>query len=226
MVMGTVERRAREREEIRGRILEAARCLFAQEGYDAVTLRRVAEAIEYSPAAIYKYFADKNEMVRALVEDDMAYMLASFQPALAKCSLVERIRTFGRAYMSIALERPNHYRLMFMTPMPDKAPDEAAQDPNKDSYALFLSCIQECIDAGLFVQEFTDAHLVAQTLWCALHGIAALHITPAREKNVPWRDVQQRTEVMLNVLMRGMLEPASAAGAAAPSASSGQPATQ
>jgi AcrR family transcriptional regulator len=217
--MGTVERRAREREEVRGRILEAARCLFAQEGYDAVTLRRVAEAIEYSPAAIYKYFADKDEMVRALVEDDMTYMLESFQPALAKCSLVERLNTFGRAYMSIALERPNHYRLMFMTPLPEQTKDELMagrhEDPNQDSYALFRSSIQECIDAGLFRPEFNDAHLVAQTLWCALHGIASLHITHARDKHVPWRDVQQRAEVMLEVLMRGMLDPDCASRATA-----------
>lgn len=218
--MGTAERRAREREEVRGRILEAARSLFAKEGYDAVTLRRVAEAIEYSPASIYKYFADKDEMVRALVADDMAYMLASFMPALAKCSLVERLKTFGRAYMSIALERPNHYRLMFMTPMPDKfAENETArddQDPNEDSYRLFLDSIQECIDAGLFRPELADAHLVAQTLWCGLHGIAALHITSSTKNDVPWRDVQQRTEVMLDTLLRGMLRPASAEGASPP----------
>ncbi|MFN7278039.1 MAG: TetR/AcrR family transcriptional regulator [Betaproteobacteria bacterium] len=212
MVMGTAERRAREREEIRGRILKAARCLFAEEGYDAVTLRRVAEAIEYSPAAIYKYFADKDEMVRALVSEDMAYMLASFRPALAKCSLVERLKTFGRAYMNIALERPNHYRLMFMTPMPDRSPGEGVQgqvsDPNQDSYVFFLNAIQECIDAGLFRQEFRDAHLVAQTLWCGLHGIAALHITSGSKTDVPWRDVRRRSELMLDVLLRGMLEPA------------------
>lgn len=218
--MGTVERRAREREEVRGRILEAARCLFAREGYDAVTLRRVAEAIEYSPAAIYKYFADKDEMVRALVEDDMAFMLESFQPALAKCSLVERLKTFGRAYMSIALERPNHYRLMFMTPLPEKTQDDVMsgrhEDPNQDSYALFRGSIQECIDAGLFRADFTDAHLVAQTLWCGLHGIASLHITHAKDKYVPWRDVQQRAEVMLDALMRGMLRPERADPGAAP----------
>lgn len=214
--MGTVERRAREREEVRGRILDAARKLFAEEGYEAVTLRRVAEAIEYSPAAIYKYFTDKSEMVTALVAEDMAYMFESFQPALAKCSLLERLKTFGRAYMSIALERPNHYRLMFMTSLPDDTPDRSEHGANKDSYALFLSSIQECIDAGLLRPEYSDAHLVAQTLWCGLHGIAAMHITSVNDKSVLWRDVKQRIEVMLDTLLRGMLKPAAPSPAGTP----------
>ena len=110
--MGTTERRAREREEMRNRILEAARDLFAHEGYDAVTLRKVADCIEYCPATIYKYFKDKDEMVRALCEEDIAAMMATFRPAMQQLTPLERLRSFGRRYIDMGLQQPNHYRLI------------------------------------------------------------------------------------------------------------------
>ena len=209
--MGITERRAREREEMRVRIMEAARCLFAKEGYEAVTLRRVADAIEYSPAAIYKYFQDKDDMVRALVEDDVAVLLDAFQPALAKCTPLERLRTLGLAYMDMAYDQPNHYRLMCMTRMPAGAKSEALEagrgDPNTDAYALYVSVIADCISRGLFRDEFLDPELVAQTLWAGLHGIASLHITFCDKPGVAWRPVRDRVRVMQDLLIGGMVKP-------------------
>ena len=72
--MGITERREREKEEVRKKILDAARELFATEGYERVTMRKVAEAIEYSPTTIYHHFEDKDDLVRALC-------LADFAPA-------------------------------------------------------------------------------------------------------------------------------------------------
>ncbi len=68
--MGTKERREREREELRTRILDAARELFAEEGYEAVTMRRIADRIEYSPTAIYFHFRDKEALMRELCDHD------------------------------------------------------------------------------------------------------------------------------------------------------------
>ena len=68
--MGTRERREREKGELRAKILDAARTLFMKDGYDAVSMRKIAEAIEYSPTAIYQYFPDKTTLVLALCEAD------------------------------------------------------------------------------------------------------------------------------------------------------------
>ena len=76
--MGITERREREREEVRRKILDAARELFATEGYAAVTMRKIAEAIEYSPTAIYGHFEDKDDLVHALCHEDFARLLAVF----------------------------------------------------------------------------------------------------------------------------------------------------
>jgi AcrR family transcriptional regulator len=206
--MGSTERRARERAEMRERILDAARNLFASEGYEAVTLRKVADCIEYCPATIYKYFEDKDEMVRALVEDDIAMVMATIQPSMAEQTPLERLRSFGCAYIDMGLERPNHYRLMFMTPLlpvDDPLFRKKRADPQTDSYGLFLSVVQECIDAGLFRADITDASLVAQTIWAGLHGVISLHIACGGNDTYDWRPVRGRAIFMHDLLINGML---------------------
>lgn len=195
---------------MRQRILDAARNLFASEGYDAVTLRKVADCIEYCPATIYKYFQDKDEMVRALCDQDIRDMMAKFRPNLDRKTPLERLFSFGLTYIRMGLEQPNHYRLMFMTPMlsPDD-PMMAAkrENPETDSYGLFLSVVQECVDAGLFKSELNDAHFIAQTMWAALHGVISLHIAFGTNGEHDWRPVKERAVYMLRLVVEGMLRP-------------------
>src|SRR5436190_23970931 len=67
--MGIKERQERDREAVRRSILDAARELFVTEGYQNVSIRKIAERIEYSPAAIYSYFAGKDDIFFALAEE-------------------------------------------------------------------------------------------------------------------------------------------------------------
>lgn len=205
--MGVTERRAREREEMRLKILDAARNLFATEGYDAVTLRKVADCIEYCPATIYKYFSDKDEMVRALCEEDIAAMMSTFRPSMAELTPLERLKSFGRAYIDMGLEQPNHYRLMFMTPL--LSPDDSMlvekhANPDTDSYGLFLTVVQQCIDAGVFREELKDAEFIAQTLWAGHHGVISLHIALGTDPNIDWRPVRERAHYLHDLMIAGM----------------------
>lgn len=207
--MGTTERRAREREEMRNRILDAARDLFASEGYEAVTLRRIAESIEYCPATIYKYFRDKDEMVRALCEQDITALMETFRPSMEKQTPLERLRSFGQTYIEMGLRQPNHYRLIFMTPLlpgDDPLMLEKRNDPQTDSYGLFLSVVQECIDQRMFRPELTDAEWVSQTLWAGLHGVISLHIALGKDGSIDWRPVRERASFMHELLLQGLLD--------------------
>src|SRR5262249_50434248 len=114
--MGIVERREREREEVRRKILDSARDLFAKEGYDRVTMRRIAEAIEYSPTTIYNHFEDKDDVVHSLCDEDFTRLLGALQAQAPPDDPVEAIRQLGRAYARFGIDYPNHYRFMFMTP--------------------------------------------------------------------------------------------------------------
>ena len=113
--MGIVERRERERGEVRRKILEAARELFMAEGYERVTMRRIAEGIEYSPTTIYNHFTDKDDLVNALCHEEFSRLFGALALGAPARDPVEWIRQIGRAYAAFGRANPNHYRFMFMT---------------------------------------------------------------------------------------------------------------
>src|SRR5215203_1496286 len=136
--MGTVERRERERLETRAKIMDAARDLFAREGYDAVSMRRIAEAIEYSPTAIYVHFRDKQDLLLQICQSDFVSLAQGIAELQQVADPIERIKRMGHAYIWFGVQHPNHYRLMFMTRV-DLPPDVVENDPNhgkvdRDSY--------------------------------------------------------------------------------------------
>jgi AcrR family transcriptional regulator len=172
--MGVIERREREREEVRQKILDAARELFVSEGYEKVTMRRIAEAIEYSPTAIYLHFEDKDDLVLSLCRQDFGRLLTAFQGEAPPEDPIEWIRQLGRAYARFGLENPNHYRFMFMTPMrPEHVPQPT--DPGHQSFEVLRQAVQKAIDTGAFRPGNADT--VAQVLWSSTHGAIALLIT-------------------------------------------------
>jgi len=146
-------------------------------------------------------------MVRALVEDDFGIVMATIRPRLEKQTPLDRLQSLGRAYIDIGLDKPNHYRLMFMTPLlpvDDPLFRKKRADPQTDSYGLVLSVVQECIDAGLFRTDITDACFVTQTLWAGLHGVISLHIACGGNDTCDWRPVRDRAIFMHELMINGM----------------------
>ncbi len=209
--MGVKERREREKLEIRDKILDAARELFITEGYEGVSMRKVAEAIEYSPTAIYLHFADKEKLFRDLCHEDFARLATQFQNVASIADPIERLKAVGRTYFEFGLQYPNHYKLMFMTEPPCSAsPDdrdrEVMGNPEVDAYAFLKQIVQQVIDSGALLEEFNDVELLSQTFWAAIHGVVALHIAKKSDFWVAWRPVQLRAELMLDTTIRGMLK--------------------
>src|SRR5262245_13910881 len=106
--MGSNERREREKEKLRAKILDAARELFAQHGYEAVTMRKIADRIEYSPTALYFHFKDKNELVRALCQHDFQAFADRLVAVASVSDPIERLLKASEAYVDFAHEHPNH----------------------------------------------------------------------------------------------------------------------
>ncbi len=77
--MGIRERRAREKEDLKQEILDAARDLFIRDGYESVSMRKIADRIEYSPTTIYLYFRDKSELFDCLSEQAFGKLLEKLQ---------------------------------------------------------------------------------------------------------------------------------------------------
>jgi AcrR family transcriptional regulator len=112
--MGINERKTREKQALRDRILEAAQRIVIREGFAALSMRKIADAIEYSPATLYLYFASRDEIARALCAQGYAQLLASFEPLAQIADPAERLKALARAYVAFGVAHPQTYRLIFM----------------------------------------------------------------------------------------------------------------
>ena len=206
--MGVKERREREKSETRDKILDAARELFVTEGFEGVSMRKVAEKIEYSPTAIYVHFADKQELFRELCHQDYARLAEVFQSSVMSTDPVERLKQIGAIYIEFGTRYPHHYKFMFMTPFPPREPDAADREmmgnPEMDAYAFLKWAVQQAIDARCFRADMTDAALISQTLWASVHGVISLHIAKGADCWVDWRPLHERAEMMLDLTLRGL----------------------
>jgi AcrR family transcriptional regulator len=213
--MGSSERREREKKELRIRILDAARDLFTREGVDRVTMRRIAEKIEYSPTAIYLHFPDKETLVRELCAVDFLSFAQRFLGVTSIQDPVERLRAAAHVYVDFAVEHPGQYRFMFMSPsVSQPAPGEVKidrEDPAQNSYRFLELLVAEAYDKKLVRPEFPDPQIVCQVLWAAVHGIAALQITKENEEWVALRPPREMVRTMVDVLVHGLLAPDAAA---------------
>jgi AcrR family transcriptional regulator len=204
--LGTKERREREREEIRGAILDAARELFINEGYDSVTMRRIADKIEYSPTAIYFHFKDKEALLKELCATDFLNLAHQFAKIARIADPIERLRRTGHAYVQFGIEHPNHYRLMFMTPHPEVEPERPEKgNPEEDAYAFLKQIVSEAIATERLRPEHKDVELVSQTMWAGVHGVISLHIAKGSDSWVDWRSLRRRAELMIEVLIAGLV---------------------
>ena len=206
--MGSSERRERERLAMREQILDAARELFATRGYEAVTMREIGKRIQYSATALYHHFEDKQALVRELCRRDFADFAQRFLAGVVGSkSPLESMCRAGLIYLGFAEQFPQHYRLMFMTPLPEPGPDAGErEDPRVNAY-VFLRGLVDALLAGEHLRpELKDPDLVAQTIWATIHGAAALELIIDRQ--IAWLDFRPRHERFaeaLRLLIRGML---------------------
>ncbi len=202
--VGVKERRERERTATRQRILDAARELLVEGGWDALTMRALAERIEYSPTAIYVHFADKEALLTELSVCDFHQFTQHLAAALPPDARpLDRLRFLGRAYVAFAQEHPTTYRHLFLT---DREITEEAQarKPPEDAYDVLLATVGACVAAGELHAGWSDRpHHVAQALWGGLHGLVALHMTMPKRTHLPLVPLPEQADVMMDALVAG-----------------------
>lgn len=173
--MGIAERKEKEKKRMRRLILDAARKLFVEDGFVKVTIRRIAEKIEYSPATIYLYFKDKNEILSALCAEGFDKFFKMQQTILSIKDPWERLRRHGELYISFAMENPEYYDLMFIM----KAPVEELKTKNgwelgMRSFEFLKENVRACVEAGYLPKA--DLDTAAFAIWSCTHGILSLVI--------------------------------------------------
>lgn len=172
--MGIAERKKREKQEMRERIIEAATEVFAEDGYEKTSIRNIAERIEYSPGTIYLYFKDKNEVLFAVHKVGFDLLRQEMFPLQAIADPLERLRAIGEVYMRFSMEHPQHYNLMFVLMAPMEVLE--AHKPwhsGQEAFAFLENTVQECIDQGLI--HATSAKDYAFFSWAFLHGLVMLN---------------------------------------------------
>lgn len=206
--MNSIARRTREKEATRRRIMEAARELFVREGVAGVTMRRIAQAIEYTPTAIYHHFADKDALLRELCDHDFRALAQVFLRVGRIPDPVERLRAIGKAYLRFGLEHREQYRFMFMTEHVDVPHDKRNLEkgnPDEDAYAFLREAVRDAIAGGHLAAPFQDEEMVAQMLWAAVHGFVALRITHGNDAWIDWTDALATGDRLMDTVTGGLV---------------------
>ena len=161
---------------MREAILAAAMKLFHEESFEKTTIRRIAEAIEYTPGALYSYFKDKDEILFALHQRGFETLFAMQVPALEIADPVERLRRLAEIYLEFAFANPQAYDLMFIASRTGRSIEKAEDwSCGERTYEVLRQTMREAIAAGR-MRGTDDPDVAAFAAWAAVHGIASLMI--------------------------------------------------
>lgn len=232
--MGVTERRAREKEALRQSILDAAGALIVEEGYQNLSIRKLAERIEYSPSTIYLYFKDKAEIMASICIDafsELGEQLEEVRGRTANDPLAGLREGLG-CYLRWGLSHPNHYMVTFGTPWPKQEEGAHCADTEalEGSISAGLECfhrlgdvIERCIAAGQIPPG--NVNLMTQVAWTSVHGLASCLIVMKDDPHFPWEPTERLIEGMVANVVAGLQSGAVAAAVAATTRES-QPALQ
>lgn len=199
--MGTKERHDRERQAVTDSILDAARELFLAEGYPSVSIRKIAERIEYSPAAIYSYYPSKDDIFLALAEEGFLRLNAKVGSAMVTGDPLEDVRACWWAFYEFSKEQPEYFLLMFV----DRSVPRITQQ--WDGFELLqqllanaVAAIETAIDAGAFPATLSP-NVAMHMLWAGLIGPAVVGI---RHRLASGEDYDALARDVLNATIAGL----------------------
>jgi AcrR family transcriptional regulator len=189
--MSVQERKRRERAERERLIVATARELAEQQGWDAVTTRRLAERIEYSQPVLYSHFRGKREIIGAVAIEGAAELTVAVRATASRADGPrERVAALARAYLDFAARNPAVYDALFQLDGGLAFAEEDTPQPLKDAFAALLESLSEVagdgVDPGLFTELF----------WASLHGLATL----TRAGRLPPEYAEARVELLVDRL--------------------------
>lgn len=177
--------RERRHQRTQHAIIEAARQIIRETGVDSLSMRAIAERIDYSPAGLYEYFGSKEEIIAAVCTQNFerfAKRLAQVDKSLAP---TEYMLELGLAYIDFAVRNPDSFLLMFTTfPLLQGEhqsllhPDKEDTPVGNEAFAILVQGVQRCVDAGIYRTTPNFGVLeMAYASWTQVHGLAMLRIT-------------------------------------------------
>jgi AcrR family transcriptional regulator len=172
--MTIATRKQREKEEMRQLILEAAKKIFLEKGYEQASIRNIAEEIEYSPGTIYLYFKEKDEIFHELHEQGFRKLVEYMSPLQFVADPFERLKAMGRVYMDFAMNNKDFYDLMFIMQAPmnfEETP--GCWEMGENALNGLKDVLRDCQSAGRFAGK--DIEYLSFMIWSSMHGMCALY---------------------------------------------------
>ncbi|MBW7970214.1 TetR/AcrR family transcriptional regulator [Bradyrhizobium sp. BR 10289] len=179
--MSVEERKRRERAERESAIVAAARALAEADGWNAVTIRRLAEKIEYSQPVLYSHFENRDAIVAAVALEGFGELALALRKAVKRArDHQDALTCLAGAYLAFARKRPAVYEAMFAMPTDLRFAQAESKPELKEAFAALKDVV---------AQSTADAEAATETFWASLHGLADLERTGrirqgAREKRV------------------------------------------
>lgn len=168
--------RARRKEDARARILAEARRIVLEQGFEALTMRRIAEAAGYSAAALYLHFENREAIARELGEAGMRSLLGALSDAGATADPLERLRALALAYAAFGRREPETYRLIFMEPGFAASALAGKDEAGAAAFALIAGAFRDLAAAGR-LRPGKAPEALALTFWILIHGTVSLKLT-------------------------------------------------
>lgn len=195
--MGIAERKERDKLEMRKNIIDAAMHMFMYEGYENVSIRKLADKIEYSPATIYLYYKDKDELLYDVQAECFGKLMDVFTTHATATNPIEKLRQIGHAYLTFGLDNPQLYELMFIMKAPMNTVEENELWKNGDcAFNFLVDCMTECIEKDLIRFEHPLQSVLA--VWAMAHGLISLSVC-YRMKVTRMTDEQSRASMFMTL---------------------------
>jgi len=178
--MNAITRRQKHKDDLRRIILDAARAIFVEQGYESFSMRKLAEKVECSPGTIYLHFEHKEELFECLVTESFGRLLETLSELDngRRCDdPLAALREGMLAYVEFGLRNQSDYRFAFMLAPPvEKRPYKV-----HGSFDILRNMVRRCVEEKRF--RAVDVEITSQALWASIHGITSLLI---QRPAFPW----------------------------------------
>ncbi|MDP4142937.1 MAG: TetR/AcrR family transcriptional regulator [Bacillota bacterium] len=176
--MGIKERKEREREEMRKLILNAANEIITTEGFDNLSVRKIANKIEYSPSIIYHYFQDKEDIVNSLMKNSYDKILDTLTSAqISSKDPVEIMRKMAKNYINLTIKTSEEYKNIMLNSSPAILEHTSVLFQGASNKRKAIAMLCKCLKDVYSSMNDNNIELTAQIIWCAMFGLTMRLIT-------------------------------------------------
>lgn len=199
------EHQLRKQEETKKKILDVAESIISQEGFNGLSIRKITNALDYSPGIIYHYFKDKSEIIETLVGEGYDRILAAVNSV--KCNEAEpekEIKEVFVNYIKAALESSEYYKAIMLSNDPSILNRTALLEKGISEKSHTLKMLCENINRGISKNRYTawDSELTAQIIWTSTFGLIIKLMT---EKDISQEQINRLIDHHFNVLLKGVM---------------------